>query len=101
MFGQILGSVVGGLFANQAAKRQAAAMADANRMRMMPYLDVQPYLTDFYSGGTDAFKSGLDKGYYQGDTYAGMNPLTDEGLMAGVGFGRRCNQRCRRLHGCG
>ena len=41
MFGQILGSVVGGLFANQAAKRQAAAMADANRMRMMPYLDVQ------------------------------------------------------------
>ena len=64
-------------------------MADANRMRMMPYLDVQPYLTDFYSGGTDAFKSGLDKGYYQGDTYAGMNPLTDEGLMAGVGFGRR------------
>ena len=63
-------------------------MADANRMRMMPYLDVQPYLTDFYSGGTDAFKSGLAKGF-TGDTYAGMNPLTDEGLMAGVGFGRR------------
>ena len=55
LFGQIAGSVLGGMFANKAAKRQAAAMADANRMRMMPYLDVQPYLTDFYSGGTDAF----------------------------------------------
>ena len=89
MFGQIAGAAIGGLFANQAAKRQAAAMADANRMRMMPYLDMQPYLKDFYSGGTDALKGAIDAGFYQGDTRAGMDPLAREGIQAGAGFGRR------------
>ena len=88
MFGQIAGSVIGGLFANQAAKRQASAMRDANAMRMMPYTDLQPYLLEFYEKGTDAFKDALDKGYYQGDTRAGMDPRTREGLDAGYGFGR-------------
>ena len=89
MFGQIAGSIIGGMFANKAAKRQAAAMDRANQMRMMPYLDVQPFLKDFYSGGTDAFKSGLDAGYFQGDTRAGMDAMTREGLNAAAGFGRR------------
>lgn len=89
MFGQIAGSIIGGMFANKAAKDQRAAMAEANRMRMMPYLDVQPYLQDFYSGGTDALQSGLDAGFYQGTTRAGMDPLSREGINAGAGFGRR------------
>ena len=89
MFGQIAGSVIGGMFANKAAKRQAAAMDRANQMRMMPYLDMQPNLKDFYSGGTDALQSGLDAGYYQGDTRAGMDGMTREGLNAAAGFGRR------------
>jgi hypothetical protein len=86
--GQIAGSVIGGLFANKAAKSQAKAMGDANRLRMMPYTDLQPYLLDFYEGGTDAFKDALDKGYYQGDTLAGMDPRTKEGLNAGFNFGK-------------
>jgi hypothetical protein len=89
MFGQIAGSLIGGMFANKAAKDDRRAMAEANRMRLMPYLDVQPYLKDFYSGGTDAFNSGLDAGYYSGDTFAGMDARTREGLEAGAGFGRR------------
>ena len=63
-------------FANQAAKRQAKAMDRANAMRMMPYTDLQPYLLDFYEQGTDAFKDALDKGYYSGDTLAGMDSRT-------------------------
>ena len=89
MLGNILGAAVGGMFANKAAKDDRRAMAEANRMRLMPYLDVQPYLKDFYSGGTDAFNSGLDAGFYSGDTRAGMDPLSREGLNAGAGFGRR------------
>lgn len=89
MFGNILGSVVGGIFANQAAKRQAKAMDRANAMRMMPYTDLQPYLLDFYEKGTDAFKDALDKGYYSGDTLAGMDSRTKAGLDAGYGFGQR------------
>ena len=88
MFGQIAGSIIGGLFANSAAKRQASAMRDANAMRMMPYTDLQPYLLDFYESGTDAFKTALDKGYYQGDTRAAMDDRTREGLEAGYGLGR-------------
>lgn len=87
-FGQIAGSVIGGIFGNQAAKRQAKAMGDANAMRMMPYTDLQPYLLDFYESGTDAFKTALDKGYYQGDTRAAMDERTREGLNAGYGFGQ-------------
>ena len=45
MFGQIAGSIIGGMFANKAAKRQAEAMDRANQMRMMPYTDMQPYLS--------------------------------------------------------
>ena len=88
MLGNILGAAVGGMFANKAAKRQAAAMDRANQMRMMPYLDMQPYLLDFYSGGTDALTSALDAGYYGGPTRAGMDARTKEGLDAATGFGR-------------
>lgn len=88
MLGNILGAAVGGIFANQAAKRQAAAMDRANQMRMMPYLDMQPYLLDFYSGGTDALKGALDAGFYGGPTRADMDARTKEGLDAATGFGR-------------
>ena len=87
-FGQIVGSVAGGLFGNASSRRRASAMRDANAMRMMPYTDVQPYLLDFYEQGTDAFKTALDKGYYTGDTRAAMDERTREGLNAGYGFGQ-------------
>lgn len=98
MFGQIAGAVVGGLFANSAAKKQAAAQDRATKMQMQPYLDAKPYITDMYKGGTDALNNALNAGYYSGPTYAGlnldqMNTLTDQfkvgrSLMgAGSGFG--------------
>ena len=88
MLGNILGAAVGGMFANKAAKDQRRAMQEANQMRMMPYTDMQPYLLDFYSGGTDALQSALDAGYYGGPTRAGMDATTTEGLNAASGFGR-------------
>ena len=60
MFGQIAGAVIGGGMANKAAKADRRAMAEANRMRLMPYLDMQPYLTDFYQDGTNALQDALD-----------------------------------------
>ena len=89
MIGNVLGSVIGGMFADKAAKRQANAMRDANAMRMMPYTDLQPYLLDFYEKGTNAFQDALDTGYYTGDTLAGMDERTKAGLDAGYNFGER------------
>ena len=45
-------AVVGGYMANQAAKKQAGAMSEANQLNAMGYMDVQPYIKDMYSGGT-------------------------------------------------
>jgi hypothetical protein len=68
-------AVVGGYMANQAAKKQAGAMSEANQLNAMGYMDVQPYIKDMYSGGTNALNNVLSTGAYQGDIYAGMNPM--------------------------
>ena len=75
MFGQIAGSLIGGIFANKAAKKQAAAQDRATRLQMQGYTDARPYIQDMYKKGTDALNTALDAGYYGGPTYAGMNPM--------------------------
>ena len=51
VWGQIAGAVVGGVMANQAAKKQAAAMDRANAMSNQGYTDARPYITDVMSRG--------------------------------------------------
>ena len=74
MLGQIGGSVVGGLFGRSAAKKDRAANAAANRMRMMPYLDARSNILDLYSRGQNALNDQLNTGFYQGQTRAGLDP---------------------------
>jgi hypothetical protein len=87
MFGQILGSVVGGLFANNAAKKQAKAQDAATRLQMQGYTDARPYITNMYQGGTDALNAKLNAGYYGGPTYAGMNDMQTTGANNMYNFG--------------
>ena len=87
MLGQIGGSVVGGLFGRSAAKKDRAAQAAANRMRMMPYMDARSNILDLYSRGQNALADQLNAGYYQGQTRAGLDPTQEEAirLMQGAG----------------
>ena len=87
-FGQIAGGVIGGLFGNKAAKYQRGNDAAAIAAQMAPFNLVSPYLSDLYSGSKDALNKALGIGAYTGDTYAGMNPLADEGYSAIAGLGR-------------
>ena len=87
VFGQIAGAVVGGYMANQAAKKQAAAMDRANAANNMGYTDARPYVLDVYKGGTEAMKNQLDAGYYGGPTYAGLTDMQRAGLQNQYNFG--------------
>ena len=87
MFGQIAGSLIGGIFANKAAKKQAAAQDRATRLQMQGYTDARPYIQDMYKKGTDALNTALDAGYYGGPTYAGMNPMQTAGANNMYNFG--------------
>ena len=80
MLGQIGGSVVGGLFGRSAAKKDRAANAAANRMRMMPYLDARSNILDLYSRGQNALNDQLNAGFYQGQTRAGLDPTQEEAI---------------------
>ena len=87
MFGQIAGAVIGGVMANQAAKKQANASRYATDMQMRGYTDARPFIQDMYRGGTDALNNALDAGYYGGPTYAGMNDMQTAGANNMYNFG--------------
>ena len=82
-------TILGGIMGNKAAKQDRAAAAQANRMRMMPYLDARNYVTDMYSRGQGALDSALDAGFYQGPTYAGLDPLQTQAIQNIAGVGSR------------
>jgi len=73
-------AVIGGILGNKAAKADRSAMSAANQMRMMPYTDSRSYVTDMYERGQGALDGVLDAGYYQGQTYAGLDPLQRQGV---------------------
>lgn len=87
VWGQIAGAVIGGVMANQAAKKQANAINAANAMSNQGYTDARPYITDLMSRGKGALNNQLATGAYQGQTYAQMNPFQTAGYnqMAGLG----------------
>ena len=92
MYGQIAGAVIGGVMANQAAKKQAAAMDRANQMSNMGYLDAQPFLRFGYSGGKGALQNALNTGTFGGPTYAGLNEMQTGALNEQFGLGQTANQ---------
>lgn len=79
MIGQVIGGIAGGILADRSAKRQANAINAANEANNRGYTDARPYITDMYRRGKGALNDILNTGYYQGDTYANMNPLTGQG----------------------
>ena len=89
VFGQIAGSVIGGLMGGGAGRRMSAGMDQANLMRIMPYLDIRDNLKEVYEDAADAYGSAKDAGYYSGQTRAAMDPRTRAGLDAGYNFGQR------------
>ena len=106
----IVGStVVGGIMANSAAKKQAAAIDRQNEAAMAGYYQYEPYVDAGLKGGETAFNNVLDQGPYQGQTLAdrsqyqlgvlgmGQNIAgnamnSGSGLMnTGAGFGANAN----------
>lgn len=87
VWGQIAGAVIGGVMANQAAKKAASAQQYAADKANQGYDDARPYVTDMYKGGQNALNSILNTGAYTGQTYAGMNPYTTAGLNYLGNFG--------------
>lgn len=95
--GQIAGALVGGYMSNQAAKKQAGAMAEANRLNNMGYLDAQPYIQAGYRGGRDALNKMIDMGAYSGDRYANLNDMQNTGLNNQFNFGNTTYRYGRNL----
>ena len=87
--GQIAGAVAGSILGGMGGKADRANMAAANEMSNMGYLDARPYLKDMYERGQGALNSAIDQGYYQGKTYAEMNPLTGQGYTNMGDLGNR------------
>ena len=88
MIGNIIGAAVGGIFANKAAKKDAAAQRYAADMSALGYTDARDYITSMYEGGQGALDASLGKGAYTGPTYAGLNPTQMQGINYLTGFGQ-------------
>lgn len=88
VWGQIAGAVVGGVMANKAAKSQANAMNAANYANQAGFRDARPYNKFGYAQNKDAYNNALAMGTYQGDRYAGMNPMQDAAYTGMYGFGQ-------------
>lgn len=77
--GKIAGAAIGGILGGIGGKQDRANMNYANEQSNMGYLDARPYLKKMYERGQNALDNAINTGYYQGDTYANMNPLTGQG----------------------
>ena len=119
MWGQIIGAAVGGLFANSAAKKEAAAIDRTNEANMASFNQYKPYVDAALSGGQGAFNDALGGGYYQGQTLAGPNNMqttannamydfgtgnmaTGQNMMANnAGFGNNAQDLYNQFYGLG
>lgn len=94
-------TLIGGFMGNKSAKQDRAAQAEANRMRMMPYMDARPYTQDLYQRGQDALDASTAAGFYQGPTYAQMNPLQNQAYQNIAGVGTRGQQDANQFMDAG
>lgn len=87
-WGQIAGAVIGGVMANQAAKKSASAQRYAADQSALGYTDARPYITGMYQTGKTALDNALEQGAYTGQTYAGLNPTQMQGINYMTDFGQ-------------
>ena len=71
-FGQMAGSLIGGLFGSKSAKRQGAMDRYAVDQMMRPFNLKEPFLRDLYGGSQGALNDALATGAFTGPTYAGL-----------------------------
>lgn len=93
VWGAVAGAVIGGVMANKAAKKNAAAMDRATEAQMAGFNLAKPYIEYGYKGGQAGLDYSLDKGAYGGDTYANMNDMSKAGYdyMNQFGMGQMNN----------
>lgn len=99
MWGQIAGSVIGGIMGNKSAKADRRAQAESDRMNNMGYTDARPYITGAYQKGQDALNDQLAAGYYGGPTYAGMNDMQTTGANNMYNMGQNAYGAASNLMG--
>lgn len=76
MVWQALGAIGGALIGAGSARADRNAKARSDELNARGYTDARPYITDAYKRGQDALNDRLNTGFYGGDLYAGMNPMT-------------------------
>jgi hypothetical protein len=88
VWGQVFGTIAGGLLGNKAAKNEQKANKYAIDMQLRPYLNAEKYIKGMYQGGTDAINQALANGYYSGKTYAELSPEQKQVIDSQIGFGK-------------
>ena len=99
---QAFGSIAGGMLGRSNAKSQMSAINEMNRLNREGFELAKPYIKRLYEGGASGLDNILDKGYYTGATYAGLNPLQEQAArdltafgMANAGEGQRLMDQSR------
>lgn len=85
---QAFGSIAGGILGSRGANRGSAAIDEMNRLNREGWELAKPYVDRLYRGGTGALDSMLNKGYYTGATYAGLNQNQEQAAKDLADFGR-------------
>ncbi len=87
MWGAIIGGALGAFGSHSAAKSQKKAQEAQLKAQMEGYNFSKPYIQRSYDRAEDALNSSLEKGAYQGQTYADQNPYFSAGnhYMGGMG----------------
>ena len=85
---QAFGSIAGGLLGRSSAKSQMSAINEMNRLNREGFELAKPYIKRMYEGGASGLDNILDKGYYTGATYAGLNPIQEQAARGLTAFGQ-------------
>ena len=85
--GPVIGSAIGGMFGNKAAKYQAGADRYAVDMQARPYMLKEPYYQKLFEQAQGALGDSLATGAYSGPTFAGLNDTQLAGISGMTGFG--------------
>lgn len=71
-----------------AASNKPKAQTSTQTQKTEPWENQKPFIHQTFEDGRNTYEDQRDKGAYQGDTSAGMNDLTREGLDGAVNYAR-------------
>jgi hypothetical protein len=83
-----IGAIGGALIGAKSAKADRNAQRYSDELNARGYTDARDYIKRGYKGGEDALNDALSKGYYGGNTYAGLNDRQRFGLDSQYNFGK-------------